>query len=179
MEKVKQLLLDIQTYVKEAGLDAVLLPLDDGSGMEKVIVYAGKDGKDRLQLIEISASGTEGPEKSKGFKESPFQSSFRIQIDANFPFNVADIALSDVAQFLHFINLQVELPGFYLDHLNDRILYRYVHLMEGDKPPKQLVLAVIGIALFLQDVFGQTFERLATGQATFPSLMEEIKKTLV
>lgn len=176
MEKVKQVLLDIQTHVKEAGLDAVLLPLDDGSGLEKVIVYGGKDGKDRLQLIEITSAGTEGP---KGLKDVPIQPSFRIQIDACFPFTIADAALSDVAQFLHFINLQVELPGFYLDHLNDRILYRYVHLMEGDKPPKQLVLAVIGIALFLQDVFGQTFERLATGQATFPSLMEEIKKSLV
>lgn len=178
MDKSKQLLQEIQSFINEAGLNAACLPVDDPSGEERLVVYGGKDAQERLQLIEISVSGASGAEKSKGIKESEFEPSLRIQIDALFPFPVADIALADVAQFLHFINLQVELPGFYLDHLNDRILYRYVHLTDGEKPPKKMLLAIIGIALFLQDVFGETFARLASGKTTFPNLMEEIKKTL-
>jgi len=129
MDKSKMLLQEIQSFVKEAGLDAVILPVDNASSEERLIVYGGKDAHERLQLIEISVTGASGTEKVKGAKDPAGEPSLRIQIDAIFPFAVADIALADVAQFLHFINLQVELPGFYLDHMNDRILYRYVHLM--------------------------------------------------
>jgi hypothetical protein len=178
MDKTKKMLQGIQATLEKAGLDVLHVPMQGDSLVEKLVVFGGKDRDDRAHLIEIGISGSAAAEKKVGKEEIDLDPALRVQIDSAFTFSIADIAYADLAQFLHFINLQIELPGFYLDHLNEKVIYRYVLLFEGETIPKKTLLSLIGVVLFLQDVFGQTLERLASGQVTFLGLMEELEKSL-
>lgn len=178
MDKTKKMSQGIQATLDKAGLDVLHQPMQGDSLVERLVVFGGRDRDDRAHVIEISISGSAAVEKKVGKEELDLDPALRVQIDSAFTFPMTDIAYADMAQFLHFINLQIELPGFYLDHLNEKVIYRYVLLFEGETIPKKTLLSLIGVVLFLQDVFGQTLERLASGKVTFVELMEELEKSL-
>ncbi len=102
----------------------------------------------------------------------------RVQLDATFPYSVALSSMADMAQVLHFLNLQVDLPGFYLNLADKEIIYRYVLLADMNYFPEKILLSIIGIAMLFQDVFAKTFKELAEGKATFLDVMEEIQNSL-
>lgn len=153
-----KILESLKKALDEVGLDSAIS--DD-----RLIIYKG---------IEISAQEVE---MGQALSQDP-KTYVRLQLDARFPFVVEDRALSDVAQFLHFLNMQVEIPGFYLDHTSNAVLYRHVLLSDQEHLPEKIVLSIIGIAMLFQDVFGPPLERLAQGKETFISLLQEVQKTL-
>lgn len=155
------------------GLDCMIQSGKDAG--TKLLVYSGTDLEKRTQIIEMRI------QENKVSGLTPEQSSyeyFNFQFDVCFPFKVDDYSMSDVAQFLHFLNLQVEVPGFYLNYIDNTLLYRYVHLAEKEHIAKKIITSIIGMAMLFQDVFGQTLERLATGKVSFVDLMKEISTIL-
>lgn len=156
------------------GLDCVILS-DKDTSQTKLLVYSGEDIEKRIQLIEIKVQAKNG--NFLQLKQTG-QDCVSFQLDAFFPFSVDDFSMADVAQFLHFLNLQIEIPGFYLNYSDNTIIYRYVLLAEDQHIPKRILLSLIGIAMMLQDIFGQTLERLAKGQTTFVELMQEIQAVM-
>lgn len=155
------------------GLDCVIQSIDDLQ-QASLLIYSGEDQLNRSRLIRIKVQTKEQDQ----FAKQPAEEFACFQFDASFPFVVEDLSMMEVAQFLHFLNLQVEIPGFYLNYLDNTILYRYVLLSEGEHIPKKTILALVGIAMFFQDVFGQTLERLGKGEVTFPDIMKEVKDTI-
>lgn len=134
----------------------------------RLLIYAGEN-QDKMQLLGITARATEIGEN---------ESLASLQLEAFFPFVVKDNAVIDVSQFLHFLNLQLEVPGFYFNHLDHTIGYRYVLFAEPTHIPKKILLFLIGLSIFFQDVFSQTLERLAKGEVTFVDLMQEVHDVL-
>lgn len=169
-----KILQSIKEDLEKEGLDC-FIECFDSLLPKKLLIYTGEDTKKRTQLIEIKVYVTELQQK---FSQDTPNAVLSVQIDAFFPFIVEDVAMPDVAQFLHFLNLQVEVPGFYLNYLDNKILYRHVLLSENDHVPKRIVMSLIGLSIFFQDVFGETLERLAGGQASFIDLMQEIQQVL-
>lgn len=168
----EQILQSIKEDLKKEGLDCLIQTFDPALP-PKLLIYTGTDKENRTQLIEIKAHHAEiNPTKG------PSNTFISLQLDAFFPFVIDDMALTDVAQFLHFLNLQVEVPGFYLNQLDNTVLYRYVLLSENGLVPKKILMSLIGISMFFQDVFGQTLARLGKGQVTFIDLMQEIQEVL-
>lgn len=102
----------------------------------------------------------------------------KIQLNARYPFRVEDGAIPEMAQFLHFLNLQVEVPGFYLDVLENSVFYRYVFLFDSNQIPWKIVLSIAGSAIFFQDVFGGILEQIAKGSKTFTQVLQDIQQTL-
>lgn len=158
----------LKDELTKEGLNCIVQTSDD-SLSKKLLIYCGEDYQKRMQLIELSVRSSEV--KSPSNQTHTFMS---FQFDAVFPFVVEDLATLEMAQFLHFLNLQVEIPGFYLNHIDNTILYRYVLFSENEMP-KTTLLSLVGLIMFFQDVFGQTLERLAKGEVTFIELMEEIE----
>lgn len=167
-----KILLSVHEELKKEGIDCAIHSLTDQPAT--LLIYAGLDKEKRTQLIEIKVLADSMGKSSKS-KDANYVG---VQLNAFFPFNVEDDALVEVAQFLHFLNFQVEVPGFYLNYIDKTIVYRYVLLSESEHFPKKILLSLIGIAMFFQDVFGQTLENLATGKAIFVDLLEEIKEIL-
>jgi hypothetical protein len=169
--KLKTILDSIRDDLIKEGLDCFLM---SDQAQDKLIIYAGIDKEERVQLLQISMQARKFPSKSK----RTIKENIVLQFDSVFPFAVEDKALTEVAQFLHYLNFQIEIPGFYLNHLDNTIVYRYVLLSEGQHVPKKIIFSLIGIVMFFQDAFGQTLERLAKGNTTFVGVMEEIAAML-
>ncbi|HEV8052027.1 MAG TPA: hypothetical protein VGP47_05995 [Parachlamydiaceae bacterium] len=170
----EKILQTVKEDLVQEGLDCMVLA-DKDAFQTKLLIYSGEDQEKRMRLIEVKVQAKSG--NPLQLKETG-QDCVAFQLDAFFPFTVDDLSMSDVAQFLHFLNLQIEIPGFYLNHIDNTIVYRYVLLAEDQHIPKRILLSLIGIAMMLQDVFGQTLERLSLGQVSFVELMEEIQSVM-
>jgi hypothetical protein len=169
-----KILQSIKEELTNEGLDCVVQNSEE-LPEASLIIYTGSDRDRRTQLIEIKVQTTQ---VDPSFSKNAVSNCVSFQLNAFFPFVVTDLAMSDVAQFLHFLNFQVEIPGFYLNYINNTILYRYVLLSENEHIPKKILISLVGIAMFFQDVFGTTLERLAKGEVTFVTLMQEIQEIL-
>ena len=168
----------IKNILDRVGLDSILQHADEKTPQERLMVYGGKDSHQRDLHMVLTAQTIEMSQQVSKDSDERAKAYVRIQLDANFPFLVEDMAMAETAQFLHLLNLQVEVPGFYLNYLDNTILYRYVLLADREHIPQKILLSIIGVAMFFQDVFGQALERLAKGQVTFVELLQEIQKSL-
>lgn len=163
----REILESIKKELSHEGVDCFLQQDDEGAET-RLVVYNGTH-QERVQVLQLTAR----PAAMGGDNTC-----FSVQLDAVFPFAVRDAAIIDVSQFLHFLNLQLEVPGFYFDHLNHAILYRYVLFIEQGHIPRKIILSLIGNVIFFQDVFGSSLERLAKAEVTFVDLMQEIHDAL-
>lgn len=170
----KTILQTIKEELIQEGLDCTIQDEKDRL-QTRLLIYSGIDQKKRTQIISITVQANEG-DASK-LKQAG-RDCVCFQLEACFPFIVDDYFVSDAAQFLHFLNLQVEVPGFYLNHVDNTILYRYVLLTEEHHIPKKILISLIGMTMLFQDFFGHTLERLAKGQVSFVDLMKEIADVL-
>lgn len=134
----------------------------------RLFVYAGEN-QNKVQLLSIAARTME-------LREG--ESLTSLQFEAFFPFTVTDRAVVDVSQFLHFLNQQLEVPGFCLNHFDHIIMYRYVLFIDPPHIPQKIVLSLVGLSIFFQDMFSQTLERLAEGKVSFVELMQEVHDLL-
>jgi hypothetical protein len=170
----KKILQTVKEDLIQEGLDCFIQDEQEMS-QARLLIYAGDDPQKRTQMIAIRVQAKEGDPlqlKQAGYDCISFM------FEACFPFTVDDYSMSDMAQFLHFLNLQVEVPGFYLNYVDNTIIYRYVLLSEEQHIPKKIILSLIGMAMLFQDLFGQTLEKLAKGKVSFIEQMKEIANTL-
>lgn len=170
----KTILQAIKEELIKEGLDCTI---QEGKDMlqTSLLIYSGVDSENRTQIISIKAQANEG---EAFLLKQTGRDCVCFQLEACFPFIVDDYSMSDVAQFLHFMNLQVEIPGFYLNYIDNTILYRYVLLSEEHHIPKKIILSLIGMTMLFQDIFNKIFERLAKGQVSFVDLMKEISEVV-
>jgi len=174
----EEVLKTIKTALDAADVDSVIQPADATTPHPRLILYTGKDIKGRGQMLEMTADAVEMGQELSNDPEEKGRSYLRLQMDSVFPFSVKPSSLAETAQFLHFINLQIDVPGFYLDYFNNIILYRYVMMADADHIPLRMLFSMIGIIMLLQDLFEAPLERLANGEVTFIDLLQEIQKTL-
>lgn len=165
----EKILHSLKEELTNQGLDCVVHSSTEFP-QRTLLVYTGSDPANRVQLLQIKVQSKMQSKETEDYAS--------IHIDAFFPFIVQDLAMQEVAQFLHFLNLQIEIPGFCLNYLDNKILYRYVLLSESQHIPQKIIVALVGIAMLFQDVFGQVLERLAKGEVSFVGVMEEIEKVL-
>jgi hypothetical protein len=170
----EKILQTVKEELIQEGLDCVI-HTDQDSPRTRLLIYSGEDQQKRAQLITITVQAKSG--NPLLLKETGHDC-VSFQLDACFPFTVDDYSMSDVAQFLHFLNFQIEIPGFCLNYIDNTILYRYVLLSENHHIPKKILMSLIGISMLFQDFFGQTLERLAKGKVSFIDLMKEISTAL-
>jgi hypothetical protein len=168
----------VKEALSNAEIDCALLQPSDPILFPRLLIYAGNDTQRREHLIEVTSQPIEMAQSLSLSLSQQHHEYSRIQIDASYPFIVNDLATSEVAQFLHFLNLQIEVPGFYLNHLDNIILYRHVLLCDNNHLPIKIILSLIGIAMFFQDAFSPTLERISNGKITFAELLEEIQQVL-
>jgi hypothetical protein len=166
----------LQAMLQEANVDCALL--EDENSISHLLVYGGNDQKGKEQVLEITSQPVDTGQLLNRDVEERTKTYVKIQLNARYPFKVEEAAVPEVAQFLHFLNLQVEVPGFYLDVLDNIVFYRYIFLFDSDHIPWKIVLSIAGVAIFFQDAFGAAIEQIAEGKKTFVQTLEEIQKTL-
>lgn len=175
--KILSILKDCQKILMDAQLDCALIERED-SETAHLLIYAGETPNAKEQVLEISAQALEMGEALSSDGQEGKVTCIRVQLDGHYPYTVVDHAMSEMAQFLHFLNLQVELPGFILDILDNRVVYRHVFLFDSEIIPWKIVLSVAGMIMFFQDAFGTTIEQVAGGKKSFQQVLEDLLRIL-
>lgn len=159
----------IQKFLEKEQLECSLHPAIDPAFLDRLLVWVGKDFKEREQIIEITS------------QEQPFHLTtptsehyYRIQFSYLFPFKVEDLAIPQVASLLLFLNQLLDFPGLELNELENQVAYRYVWLTSTKGLDSLLAVSLIGLIALILDLFTQSIERLADGSTTFNELLEEV-----
>ena len=143
---------------------------------EKLLVDFGVDAKEREKVLEIISNPLPFPELNSDLVSSSSAVPYRIQFSSSLPFKIQDVALSQVASLILFLNQFIELPGFELNELEGQVIYRYVWINYPSSVDSPLLMSVIGSIMLNLSLFNDTIESLADGQVTFNDLLSQIVK---
>lgn len=167
-----QVLEKLQQIFSEEGVDCMIQePLEEAQ-VPVFVMDSGKDSQGRSKTLQINVS-----DAMLSMESSEIHHWFRLQFDSVYPFTVKDEALSDIAQLLHLINLELEFPGFVLDYKSSQIVYRFVWVCHGNQIESVPLINYVGYIMFIQEVFSQAIEELAQDKRDLISILEEIQKS--
>lgn len=163
----------IQQQLEQAHVNCAYYEPTTEIPFDRILVLLGQDNQQREQIVEITAQ-----EQSLNFENTSPASTpvYRIQFQLLFPFTVEDLATSQMASLLLFINRLLDFPGLELDELDNQIYYRYVWLTKKQKIDVALILSILGIIVLVLQLFTPAIEAIANGTSTFNELLEEIIK---
>ena len=148
-------------------------PLEDPIPLrESLDVILGSDYKERELVLAISATQQLPPPEHIEANTTP--SPQRVQFWVELPFDVQDAALNQMSNLLHFLNQMIELPGFELDELNGKVIYRYVWIAHPKMIDESLIIGITGAILLTLNLLTGTIESLADGSVSFNDLLAQI-----
>lgn len=136
---------------------------------ERLLLFIGSDTKERGRVVEITAT-----EQLFSLENKELPRYWRVQFLFTFPFKMEPEAAQQVGSLLHFLNRQIDLPGFEMSEIDDLITYRHALLVHDKGIDKRVFQGTLGMMMLVLDLFGDTIERVATGEMTFDELLQSI-----
>lgn len=106
-------------------------------------------------------------------EKTSLESFIHISTLLEIPFN--SNSLPDLARLMNFINKSLEAPGFVLDEINTRILYKTVFFKPNEKINENTFMCLLGLISLYIDTFTPLIERIATGESLEDLLESELK----
>lgn len=162
----------IQTILEKEEFTCSLFSADEYIPRDRLLVFLGLDLKKREQLLEVSAA--QQPIASEYALPQGVSLPFRIQFRVELPFKIEDLALNQVASLVLFLNQFTELPGFELDELNGKAIYRYVWIINPEVITATMIMSIMGSIMLNLNLFSETIESLAEGKISFNDLLSQI-----
>lgn len=163
----------IQKFLEKNDFSCSLFSSSEKNPFDHLLVFLGLDTKKREQLMEIMA--TQQPLLAKSSLTNQISPSpYRVQFRINLPFKVQDIALTQIASLLLFLNQFIDFPGFEFDELNGQVSYRYIWIIHSDAMDESLILSIMGSLILNLNLFSETIETLAEGKMSFNELLSQI-----
>lgn len=154
----------IEQYLIEKKLDCSLLEATQNNEIPRLLVFLGEEKKGEI-VLEL----TSYEQLLSKQEDTPLAIHFQV----NLPFEVQPFATSDTARLVSLVNCNIELPGFELDELEKRILYRYVLFTKKQDPCLDTIHAILGICRMLVDLFSEAFALVSSGEKTTNDILEE------
>jgi hypothetical protein len=167
LEKIKKIL-------DEKEFESTLAQATEQFPSDRLLVFMGLDVKGRERMVEIVAGQQQvSPEFILPKAATlPYRLQFRVQL----PFEVQDIALNQVASLILFLNQFIDLPGFELNELEGKVLYRYVWIIQPSSIDETLIMSIMGSIILNIGMFSETIESLTDGKMSFNDLLSQIIK---
>lgn len=167
------LLFQVESLLKQEDYSFLHAPATEKIPFERLIVVLGLDTNKRELKLEITEHAMPVlPETDDSSPLSTFPS--RLQFRLILPFKVKNSSLSDISSMLHFLNQSIDLPGFELDELEGRVIYRYVWLTSPSQLDKISIMTLFSAVTLNLMLFADTIESIAKGSSTFNDLLSEI-----
>lgn len=100
-----------------------------------------------------------------------------LQIIGFFPLKLKAKTIPDIARVLHFINKEVDIPGFGIDEDSDVIFYRVMLPSVNKELNEELVEAYITSLKMLVDTFFPMIMAVNESFATFKDVMRKVNES--
>lgn len=105
-----------------------------------------------------------------------FEGDKLLQIVAFLPCDLRKEAVSDIARLLHFLNVQVDMPGFCIDERSKTIFYRYMLPVKDKQLDSTVLQNLIGSAEMACKTFLPLIGTVAAGFVTFEEFMKKTEQ---
>ncbi len=139
---------------------------------DDLIVDLGNDKLERERILEISCRPLQF--SVHGVTAQQTDHSFNIQFIVRLPYKVQDLAATQLSSLLHFINHNIDWPGFDFDEVNNKVAYRYIWITKDSAVDAPLLMNIVASVILCLDLFGETIEEVALGHATFDEVLQKI-----
>ncbi|MBA3602787.1 MAG: hypothetical protein H0W50_03930 [Parachlamydiaceae bacterium] len=166
------ILSDIQMLLDEKGLPSSLKQVTKDVLEEHLLVALKIAGHDQEELLEIKAypQNLEGAFKKEELLDSYYVLQFQFIVPASFSAST----FTQLSSSLHFFNRLIHCPGFELDELNERILYRYVWFIKKTGIDSFLLMQVIGNIHLCYTMFTPYIKEIAEGKFTLEDILGKV-----
>lgn len=138
-----------------------------------IVANFGKDpqGRNRfLRIVPLFQESLNALRKDQDKMGSIVSTEFSSEL----PFSFKPEMAKDVASLLHFINNEIQLPGFSLDEAGGKIVFRHLNYCPEKGMDHRLMIGLVGLILLYIDLYSQSIEEIASGKKTFIGAMEEL-----
>ncbi len=126
-------------------------------------------GRDQIMKIKIDSQEINSEVKYHFTK---------IEFLVEYPFGYNPLASSDLARLIAFLNRFSDMPGFELDEVEQKILFRHVFLGKEDQADPIFLTSIIGLILMYIDLNVESIEKVAKGERSFDSVITELLSEL-
>jgi hypothetical protein len=172
--RLDHILKHIEALLTKEELDAVFIEADEESSQERLLVFIGNDAKGREQILEITAQDQElGQSISDKIRETA-PALARVQFQVKLPFQLTERSAKEVASLICYLNRHMELPGMEMDEITNLLYYRHVLMSTHEDLNKMLIVSIIGVIMYLLNVFSDLIESVASGALTFNNVLEQV-----
>lgn len=168
-----EFLMQFQKILNDEEYDCSIVEATDIAPYERLLVFLGLDEQERERILEVTVLKQELM-KGMELQKSAGPDFFRIQFLVNLPVNIQPDACAQVGSLVCYLNRLIELPGFEMDEIDLKVIYRYVLMYGEEKFNKKLFISLVGFIMLTVELFASTLERVAKGETTFNALLEEI-----
>lgn len=158
-----------QRFLKADKFDYSLEEATEEVPYERLLLFIGSDYQERGRVVEITAT-----EQLFSFEGKTKPRYWKVQFLFTFPFKMKPEAAQQVGSVLHFLNRQIDLPGFEMNEVDDLIYYRHALLVRDNGIDKRVFQGTLGMMMLVLDLFSETIERVAAGEMTFDDLLRSV-----
>jgi hypothetical protein len=167
-------LIQIQKILENEELDCHLIEKEEDADAI-LSVFLGDDQQQRgywmrLRLIPQMLMDQD-TEIQDGYMAPTY---FSLSFMMDFPFQVKETSVADVARLVAFLNTSSHLPGFEFSEVDLQLSYRYVLMGHMSSFNKNTLMGVLGNAYVIKGMYSEMLEKVAKGKMSMNEVLEEV-----
>lgn len=161
------LLKDLEKILVDQMFDCSIEPSSADHEEPFLLVYLGHDKANHERILQVRSK----VESLAGETFIAF-----ISMIVYLPFTLLEKSHYDLINVISMINALIELPGFELDLVEDKVRFRYV-LAAGENGINSLTIkTLVGVIGLTLDLFADVFENVNAGKITFQDFVNGIEE---
>lgn len=168
------ILAHIQSFLDEKDQASTLMEPSSEVPHERLLVACENENDQTADIMEITAH----PQFFEGAftKQNISDAYYLLQFQFIVPIEIPPENFNQVSSSLHFFNCLLHCPGFTLDELSDRVIYRYVWFIKRKGLDAFLLMQVLGNMQFCFKMFSPYIKEIAQGKYKLEQILEKVVK---
>lgn len=160
------LLKKIEQILIEESFDCSIEPVSADQEEPLLLVYLGTDKSERERILQMRS-------RVENFADDKHLA--LVNMILYLPFTLAAEFHYDLINVVTMINTLIELPGFELDLVEDKLRFRYVHAVSENELTNLVLKSLVGIISLTTDLFADVFEQVNAGKITFQDFLNGLE----
>lgn len=151
------------------------------NGKSSTLQKGGDEAPDRLLVVlgtieEGQEDVMEVTEAVPLFPDKPYH---LLQFQYVLSGEVTADTFNQVSSVLHFFNRLIHCPGFELDELNNKVIYRYMWFVKDEGIDSFLVMQLLGNLRICYKMFSPYINEIAQGKYTLEEILKKVTQSKI
>ncbi len=162
----------VQELLDEKEQPSTLMETSEDFPYERLLVACGSSSDGQEEILEITAH----PQHFEGVftQEKLSDAYYLLQFQFGVPIEIPPENVNQVSNTLHFFNRLLHCPGFELDEISDKVIYRYVWFIKKKGIDAFLLMQVIGNLQLCFKMFSPYIKEIAQGKYKLEDILKKV-----